>query len=115
MFVLSFVFVLTNASTAYKSHTVQAWDSITDGGLPAEKEQPLHFGAQLQVSQQSCGACWLSLILDLAVVLLPCCFAEACCMYVWKPFSRTPFSVTYTDHSSSGCCSHVCAALGICC
>ena len=45
---------------------LQAWDSITDGGLPADKEQPLHTGAQLQVSQQPCGACWFSLILDRA-------------------------------------------------
>ena len=49
---------------------LQAWGSITDDGLPTEKEQPLHFGAQLQVSQQTCGACWLSLMLHFADVLL---------------------------------------------
>ena len=42
---------------------LQDWDSITDGGLPAEKEQPLQFDA---VSQQPCGACWLSLTLHSA-------------------------------------------------
>ena len=46
---------------------LQAWDSITDGGLPAQKEQPPQFDP---VSQQPCGACWLSLMLFLLTVLL---------------------------------------------